>query len=121
VFLYANASKAVIALDGVPGQLASVYMESGAYFDLGRSAGAISNAITVSVPVAGLPVASTSLSYASAAAFGLSALSCAASVVIAPGWGSGIACGAAILRSLGHLQVRNALLLNMLKESEPAP
>ena len=94
-----------MTLEGFPGQQASVVMNSGAYFDLGRSAGALSNTLNVAIPVTGLPMAVTALSLGSAAAFGLSAASCAASVIIAPGWPAGITCGAAILRSLGHLQV----------------
>jgi hypothetical protein len=40
----------------------------------------------------------------SAAALGLSALACGATVIFTPGW-TAVACGAGVLRSFGHLQI----------------
>ncbi len=67
-------------------------------------AGIPSSVLSVSVPTKDLPSASSALYITSAAAVGLSASACMASVVLTPGW-TAPACGAGVLRALGHLQI----------------
>lgn len=99
-----RGSSAVITLDGQPGVDASVQLSNGNFMDTAMNLGSSSNQIAVSVPAPGLAAASTGFRWASLAALGLSGAACAASTVLAPGWAT-LACGAGLLRSLGHLQL----------------
>lgn len=93
-----------ITVGAAPGSEVSVQLTSFGYVDFAGNPGVPSNLLQVSVPAPSLPRAATTLNAMSAAAVAASALSCMAGAVLTPGW-TAVACGAGVLRSMGHLQL----------------
>eukprot|EP00798_Chlamydomonas_sp_ICE-L_P014760 gene14760-20811_t len=98
-----SETASLVAVEGSPGKTVSVVLNGAAIEDYAGNAGLITASYNASIPSSALATTSKALRIASAVAIGVSSSTCLATATIVPGW-SAIACGAAVLRSFGHLQ-----------------